>query len=904
MLKVMDNIRFQESTYLELLKPMTEASGSHWKVVMIRVGWSLNERHYSANVLRQMAPMCEGAKAYTTRHGQTFDHIPEKDTKAHPQGFAENLIGWHENVRYETFTDRNGKKGEGLTSDFHVMEGARWLRENLTDAWSHKRQDLLGFSINATGEAKPGFIDGRQGMIVERVDSVQSVDVVTEPAAGGAVLKLVASIDIQEKTQLGDFIRSTMESKDISVERLASAAGISPSTMNQIIRGTIFRPPDQRLRGIARVLGVSFERLLNMIPKGIRENYDLHEMMKQKNSLWFEGHGLPGEDGPHRDYLLGVVEAAITHAQDEQLETDAEKNGTLFQEVARGVNTLNSLARLIRGGKMDEALELISNWTSVHPQKESAGGNNLYSLTYSTKESEEDKKMDNELTEQEKKDEEKKKKAEEEMAARLAALAKRESSLRVKEKAVGSSLPKQAQDRVIALLDGQEDLTDEQIEEALTKERDYIASFSESGKVKDLGDSHDDGKSGKQAEITQDQHTKWKHAFTGLWEGNGSQVEGVTPFWSLKEAFLTINQPKRHLNDMFLARQIFNSIRAAFPGDEFTGMDEHLRYIKESWSGVAGQYRLTEATNQSTFSVLFGDSINIFLQKLTAQDDRNDYKSVVSQNLNSRDFDNVLRLVRTGGFNDLPVVGEGAAYQEITPTRTEVEEQITPQKRGGLEKITLEAILADRMNEIRRIPRALAFADVRTVSKDVWNQIESNPTVSGNALISAGNSNLIGASPALSYSAINDGIELLRNQTEQDSGEKMGLRAKWLLTGVKLHDEAFEFVQSDVKASGAEDSTLSNFIKSQGIGVLSSVGLGRTATTDDHWWLIADQSQTDMIGAGWLGGKMTPDIFVQSPSDTPTQGEAFTADVMTIKIRSNYVGSANFDHRYIVGSLA
>ncbi len=825
----MKHIRFQESTYLELLEPLKEASGSHWKVAIIRVGWSLNERYYSESVLRDMAPLCEGVKAYTTRHGQTFDHIPEKDTEAHPQGFAENLVGWHKNVRYEKFVDRDGKKSEGLVSDFHVMEGARWLRENLKDAWNHKRQDLLGFSINATGEAKPGFVDGRQGLIVERVDSIESIDVVTEPAAGGSVLKLVASSN--------------------------------------------------------------------------GEAHELYKTMREKNELWFEGHGDPGKDGPLRDYLLNVTEAAITHAQDEQFETDPEQDKALFQEVARGVNMLNALARLIRGGKMDEAHTLISDWTSDYSQKESAGNKNFYSLTLkANKELEEDKTM-KEAGHQDDKDEKKKKKAEEEMAARLAQIAKRESTLKVKEKAVESGLPTQAQARVVALLDGREDLTDEQIDEALTTEREYIASFAESGKVEGLGDSHEDGKGTKRVEVTKDQHDKWRHAFAGMWQGNGNQVEGVTPFWSLKEAFLTINQPKRHLSDMYLARQIFNSIHAAFPGDEFTGMEEHLSYLKESWNGVAGRYRLKEATNQSTFSVLFGDSINIFLQKLSAQDDRNDYKEVVSQNLNARDFDNVLRLVRTGGFNDLPIVGEGAAYQEITPTRTEVEEQITPAKRGGLEKITLEAVLADRMNEIRRIPRALAFAENRTVSKDVWNQIESNPTVSGNALISTANLNLVTGSPVLSYSAITDAIELLRNQTEQDSGEKMGLRAKWLVVGPKLHDEAFEFVQSDVKASGSEDATLANFVKSQGIGVLSTIGLGRTTTTDDHWWLIADKSQTDMIGAGFLGGKMTPDIFVQSPADTPTQGEAFTADVMTIKIRSNFVGSSNFDHRWIVGSL-
>ncbi len=45
------------------------------------------------------------------------------------------------------------------------------------------------------------------------------------------------------------------------LKRMASAAGISVSTVQQILRNEIETPPEQRLRGFARTLGLSFDRL-------------------------------------------------------------------------------------------------------------------------------------------------------------------------------------------------------------------------------------------------------------------------------------------------------------------------------------------------------------------------------------------------------------------------------------------------------------------------------------------------------------------------------------------------------------------------------------------------------------------------------------------------------------------
>ncbi len=61
---------------------------------------------------------------------------------------------------------------------------------------------------------------------------------------------------------LGALIREVAESKDISLDALASGAGISASTVGQIMSGSIVCPPRGRLTGIARRLGIPESRLL------------------------------------------------------------------------------------------------------------------------------------------------------------------------------------------------------------------------------------------------------------------------------------------------------------------------------------------------------------------------------------------------------------------------------------------------------------------------------------------------------------------------------------------------------------------------------------------------------------------------------------------------------------------
>jgi phage I-like protein len=67
-------------------------------------------------------------------------------------------------------------------------------------------------------------------------------------------------------TKLGDLLSRLMDEKEVTREQMGQAAGIDADTVSQILNGSIKRPPDERLRGFAKALGVSFDSLVNTLP--------------------------------------------------------------------------------------------------------------------------------------------------------------------------------------------------------------------------------------------------------------------------------------------------------------------------------------------------------------------------------------------------------------------------------------------------------------------------------------------------------------------------------------------------------------------------------------------------------------------------------------------------------------
>lgn len=137
-------------------------------VVLIRAGMSQNRKYYPETVLQASAPIFEGVKAYDSH-------------KRGARSMSE-ISGWYTNVRYA-----EGK----LLADRHFTRtdagrNAMAVAEDIINGSAPKT--LAGLSINAVGTGKAQKFDDGDGVHVESITGVTSVDDVDSPAAGGSYL--------------------------------------------------------------------------------------------------------------------------------------------------------------------------------------------------------------------------------------------------------------------------------------------------------------------------------------------------------------------------------------------------------------------------------------------------------------------------------------------------------------------------------------------------------------------------------------------------------------------------------------------------------------------------------------------------------------------------------------------
>ena len=161
--------------------------GGKFRMTVIRPGWNMRldgnpgDKYYTRQYITSLLPLVEGAKAYA-------DHQTEREERERPHNSVMKLVGYWSDVKQEP----DGR----ATATLNLSESAGWLKPTLTDAEklnSEKGIVLVGPSINGYGNVRIGEAEGRRGKIVESAKLLQSIDIVTEPGAGGTVDKLIES---------------------------------------------------------------------------------------------------------------------------------------------------------------------------------------------------------------------------------------------------------------------------------------------------------------------------------------------------------------------------------------------------------------------------------------------------------------------------------------------------------------------------------------------------------------------------------------------------------------------------------------------------------------------------------------------------------------------------------------
>ena len=177
-----------------------DPEGNAWEVTICEPGFTKNGWYLPEDALREAAGLFEGVDVniyeLPTR-GAT--HVPDAlfDIKSL---LVKNKAGWLENVRYVA--------GEGLKAVLHFMDSFKWLGKNLKDAIS-KGAKAYGLSYDAPVRAKKAEINGKPVMELVKFLAVDSVDIVTRPAAGGRFNRAIAAQkkeEIMDKKQLWELI--------------------------------------------------------------------------------------------------------------------------------------------------------------------------------------------------------------------------------------------------------------------------------------------------------------------------------------------------------------------------------------------------------------------------------------------------------------------------------------------------------------------------------------------------------------------------------------------------------------------------------------------------------------------------------------------------------------------------
>ena len=251
--------------------------------------------------------------------------------------------------------------------------------------------------------------------------------------------------------------------------------------------------------------------------------------------------------------------------------------------------------------------------------------------------------------------------------------------------------------------------------------------------------------------------------------------------------------------------------------------------------------------------------------------------------------------LRYGGYANLPIVTQKAAYQPLA-SPTDEDATYTPAKRGGLEDLSREAIMNDNVGPITSIPKRLARAAAQTLHEFVFGFITpvtaaATTIYDGTALYVAGHANIGTAALAADAVAFNAALLRMKKQTMLNNAKRLGIRGRYLIVPVDLRAIAYGLV---TPAAGLNNAVPAY---NQTLGCFPVIVDYWTDATD--WCLVSDPADCVGLEMGFINGDELPQLFV---SDLPNVGSMFTNDVVTYKIRHEY-GGAITDWRAFDGSI-
>lgn len=189
-----------ESEFIPLVEKAVKRDGQA-EIKIIQPGWG-SSGHYSREMLER-----DGPKVFKKGLKMFWDHATASEEAERPEGSLNRLAG---ELTSAARWQENGAQGPGLYAHAKIFEGFQSAVDQLAPH--------IGVSIRALGQAKQGEAEGRRGPLIEKLVAARSVDFVTEPGAGGAIVQLF------ESARSGPREDAPMELTEAKVQEMIAAA--------------------------------------------------------------------------------------------------------------------------------------------------------------------------------------------------------------------------------------------------------------------------------------------------------------------------------------------------------------------------------------------------------------------------------------------------------------------------------------------------------------------------------------------------------------------------------------------------------------------------------------------------------------------------------------------------------
>jgi hypothetical protein len=324
----------------------------------------------------------------------------------------------------------------------------------------------------------------------------------------------------------------------------------------------------------------------------------------------------------------------------------------------------------------------------------------------------------------------------------------------------------------------------------------------------------------------------------------------------------------------------FRGLREAY--EHVTG-DHGLRYLGGSdfWWKTSESAALT-----STFPNLLLNSMTKRLLQDYAELGMGSLEQIVTY-ADTRDFKTQDR-VRMGYLGELSTVAEDAPYTDFALVGDE-RVHYNPTKRGNTLPVTRETMLNDDLGKIQTFVARIARASRKTLKRFITNFLVNNGNydVDGASWFNAAHNNL-GSAP-LSVLALIAAEVSLANQTEQNSGEMLGLTLDWIAVPFSLKAAAYQINNAQFYNPGPGIQVPNPFWQRFGENgeriIVNEMFVGDPSP--HSWYYGTLPANAPFLEVGFVQGQREPVIVLQNE---PTQGAVFTNEVLTYKVRHEYGG--------------